>query len=221
MYWGSTKPKRGRPKSDPEQRSKAYQLFKEGKRHSEIFKALEEKYGPDGKDNLISGRTLSEWIREFKIYDRETGIDNEKYRWHRTEEYGLPWESGAYLLSLMKNPWRQGPYGDTVRDMRWCWRIHLAAPELDGHEVLVLAYHYMSRQRDHEIDRKPLEMDDLDAFLAFKPWRSLEHQLEYLDEVGKGNIPMIKAPNPDLIKKPEETWDSYFRRFMFSYDELR
>ena len=113
-----------------------------------------------------------------------TGIGDNKYQWHRTEEYGLPWESGSYLLSLMGDP----------------WRIHLAASELAGSEVLVLASHYSSRELEMERHDEAIGMDDLDAFLRFKPWRSAENRLKYPDnQISELDLCKITARDVDFL----------------------
>jgi len=62
-------------------------------------------------------------------------------------------------------------------------------------------------------------MDDLDAFLRFKPWRCAENRLKYLDEaVNQRTIPIIKSLNSTFVKLQHETWTSYFDRFMWDYE---
>jgi hypothetical protein len=212
---GSQKARRGRPKASVEQYRRAFLLYTQGNRHKEIFEALENEFGTEGRDKRVSERTLYEWERVFKQYFDATGIESEQYSWHRTSEYeGISWESGAYLLGLSKHPGLQHPHGSTVRDMRWCWRIHLAAPELEAHEVLVLAHHYGNRQIAHDLHGEPLQMDDLDMLLMYRPWSSAESRSEYREAQESGRIQESIAANLCLERDPEETWPSYFNRTM-------
>ena len=69
------------------------------------------------------------------------------------------------------------------------------------------------REVMHDISEQPLRMEDLDAFLAFRPWSSAEKRMAYIDAVEQGLIPPLWTSAPYALRErdrlsPEEFFES-------------
>ena len=185
----------GRPKSSPDQQIRAWNLREQrGYGPAAILKTLETEF-----DSPVSERTVKNWIHEFKVLSDEKAEDlDSPFEWHRVEEYGLPWKSGAFLLEVWKQltrsrqePSTQMP---TVRQARWWWRVHLAVPEvIDPMDVFYLAERFVFRELLIDVLGQPNNMRDLEAHLAYKPWVDERNRLEYHTDIKfKGFIPPLQ-----------------------------
>jgi hypothetical protein len=127
--------------------------------------------------------------------------------WHHLEKYQLPWEASEFLLQM----WRFAITGGlapisrnwptpTVRQMRWFWRVHLAAPGLKSEEAIwFLAQRFVQRELRIDLLGQPLGMEDLTAFLAFTPWASPEHKDSYKQAVSEGRIPALQKETQSAL----------------------
>ena len=128
---------------------------------------------------------------------------DQPFEWNELEEYGLPWEAGNYLLQM----WVSVKEGEafkvmdarfvipppTVRQARWWWRVHLAAPDLRPHETWCLAQRFSNREVAYDLLNKPFHIADLEAHLAYRPWESPGKLSIYRKAIGKGAIPAISV----------------------------
>ena len=80
----------------------------------------------------------------------------------------------------------------TVRQACWWWRIHLAIPDLDEWYLWILGNAYAFREIAHEVLEEPLDLQDLDAFLAFRPWEDGKNEA-YQKAVARGRIPVLRS----------------------------
>ena len=184
---------------DPDVRKAIAVLFDEGMRAREKFPAayIGRKLRDDRrfvhlKERLPEIRAFQRFVKA--MMDRvvrfpEKIKELEKpFEWHRLEEYDLPWEASAYLLELWRFALGRDPYSieDTAialpsaREVRWWWRVHLADPDLDMFSVLSLAKAIEVRETIHDLLDMPMELADLEALLAYKPWRDHERLQVYL-----------------------------------------
>ena len=97
---------------------------------------------------------------------------NAAFEWHRLQEYGLPWESSDILLSVWKRVCHMREDSSTplptVRQARWWWRVHLAAPDVtDPMDLFLLAQRFVIREILSDLLGQSAEMRDLDAHLAY------------------------------------------------------
>jgi hypothetical protein len=197
-----------RPKAHPEQHLRAYRLWRTGKGHKEIVEVLENEF-----NSPVSERTVSQWIKGFKELNPATVDLDSPFEWHRMESYGLPWEASAYILRmwglslegnliefetvLSDRSSRTPQSSPTIRQARWWWRVHQAAPDLGFSEVNILTNDFVVRELDHEILALPLEIADLQAFLAYRPWQGLPGDTiryeAYREAMSQGRISPLKG----------------------------
>lgn len=129
------------------------------------------------------------------------------FEWHRLEEYGLPWEAGAYLLqmscfiqdfeaklfqALQISPSEvQTKVGPTVRQARWWWRVHQAVPDTedDHFNVYLWAEEYVRYELYKDILGKEIDVSGLDAYLTYRPWCGVDYLDRYSTAVSEGRIP--------------------------------
>src|SRR5919106_6757074 len=206
-----------RPRKYSNHKLEAYGLYQQRKAKGEDVSALDlqvelEELHPEG---TASYRLIADWVREFKQQDEWQALLDSPFQWHRIEEYGLPWECGRYVLDLYLKSSR---YGDpernvnyvvapSVRQVRWWWRIHLAAPEVKGMDLILLAQRWVAREMAHDVLNVPLEMADLEALLIYRPWIGDQSRADYLLDVKDGVIPSLRhdpkqaARNAEKIKE--------------------
>ena len=183
----------GRPKADPNQQARAYQLYGQGYGPKAIHAQLEEEF-----DSPVSLRTLSSWVQRFKEVPVHLYAP---FEWHKMQELGLPWEASAYLLEMWA--WyldnMSGSPGDrrfhpSFRDVGWWWRVHLAAPELAMTDVWIVAYRFSFRETLQEGLGEPQGFDDLEAYLAYKPWQNNKRLGLYRRALENGWVRPIAGP---------------------------
>jgi len=204
-----------RPKADPEQRIRAYHLWREGHGPAAIIRTLYDEWG----DEAVKERTVATWVKEFKALKPETVNLDAPFEWHRLEEYGLPWEAGQFTLKMWRYVQKDMSIHTegkiirmpppTVRQVKWCWRVHLATPTTESEsEIWHLAVAYADRELAHEVLAEQLVMDDLDAWLAYGGWDSADRYDEYTSDVEKGYIPQYQRyPGHSIQRLVDDAWE--------------
>lgn len=209
-----------------EERLRAYKLRGEGNTYQAIADTLSQE-AEDGRQ--FDRATIYRACRAMP----RSHLD-EPFQWHRLEEYGLPWEASSYLLTM----WRDGQEGKllptkkryvmpppSVREVRWWWRIHLADPDTDMRGVWATAQQFVARELLHALLDKTVDMSDLMAYLAYRPWTDGEHLSTYLRAVKEGRIPAVKQFSMDLLDRavdelPDDVRDRYFFMVPAAGDDL-
>ena len=204
---------RYRQMRDPE-KIRASKLRRQGMSYQAIADALSDE-AKDGR--RFDRATIYRVCRAMP----ESPLD-EPFEWHRLEEYELPWEAGAYLLETWRivmdgeiNQFKElGQVLPTVRQVKWWWRIHQAAPEIGSKsDVWFLAQRFVNRELTHQVLNKPLFLADLEANLAYKPWEGWPENLErfeaYMKAVSEGRIPQIQIDDVEDIMWATTREDSF------------
>jgi hypothetical protein len=183
-----------RPKASADQQLTAWQLYSQTNKKlsaRSICRKLEEEF-----PEPVSQRTVERWLHAWR--DQDSSLDA-PFQWYLMEEYGLPWQASEYLLEMwayflvrsVYNPKAEPP--PTVRQVRWWWRVHQAAPDIDRQDVWWIAQEFVVREVAHEVLAQPLEMADVEAWLAVKPWSGEDQRSTYLSTVRIGLIPPLRA----------------------------
>jgi hypothetical protein len=172
-----------------EEKIMAKMLRQNGHSYEEIAKAISQVAEDGHKPNRST------------IYRAVTKMsessEDAPFEWSRIQEYGLPWESTHYLLQMWAkvNEGEEGfglgsPYngGLTVRQAKWCWHVHLAAPDLEFKDTWQLAADFVYEERHRDYLGKPFDADDLWQYLAYEEWRSEEHRQRYLEAIKERRI---------------------------------
>ena len=206
-----------RPKSDPAQKLRAYELYKViGPRPTVIKEALDNEFG---EYEAVSLRTISTWLSEFKSL--VTDLDD-SFEWHRLEEYGLPWEASSYLLQMWAHVMRQAlalilaitnkftlsertvdiglsepiqiPTESlpTVREARWWWRVHLALPDLGNEDIQSISTAFAYEEMRHDVFGLSSDFDGLEAVVSLRPWEGDEAVTSYYQAVREGVVPLVR-----------------------------
>ena len=182
-----------RPKASSRQHSDAYDLHLAGLGSLAIWESLDKRYS-----DVVAPRTVDNWISGFKGLNPKIKELDSPFVFNKMEDYGLPLDASAYLLQLLTS-WADGrlSWWPWVRDMRWVWRVHLAAPDLCLLDVYWLANTFALREKAHEVLGIPFDVDDLQAFLANRPWVSTAALERYREAIADGRIPPVPPPGPD------------------------
>lgn len=193
-----------RPRASLEQHMEAYELHRAGFGPSAIRKFLSDRF----PGSVVSLRTITTWVGGFKGLRRETVDLDSPYQWLRLDEYGLPWESGAYLLGMwaemneywawvatdLDKPVRASP---TVRQVLWWWRVHLAVPDATDHlDIYLWAEDFVRYELFRDVLGESIDFAGLEAYLAYGPWRGSDKLNRYLKAVVEERIP----PLPNIAK---------------------
>jgi hypothetical protein len=142
---------------------------------AEILRELEEEVrsGSLTADRVPDIRTIERWVKATQPKDRSG-------RWRLSV---VDADDAAFLLTV-RAAVISGSEG-RIRDLSvavaaWLRAIHAVAPDLEAWSAHRLARSYLSR-----IEQKQ-DTGDLDAWLAFGPWRGKEAAAAYQRAVGAG-----------------------------------
>ncbi|MEC9309005.1 MAG: hypothetical protein VX966_05815 [Chloroflexota bacterium] len=139
-----------------------HRLAREGHSVQEICAELTLIYGPDA----IKERSVQNYVRRVR---------NNQVPWERLDATGV----NAYLVMEVLPSVIETSDGKklefTQEESEWIIWIRQIAPTLPPQFVWELATYYMTEDRN--ITRKAFQQ--LDAFLAYKPWESLEAMTRY------------------------------------------
>jgi len=197
-----------RPKASSRQHSDAYDLHLAGLGSLAIWESLDKRYS-----DVVAPRTVDNWISGFKGLNPKIKELDSPFVFNKMEDYGLPLDASAYLLQLLTS-WADGrlSWWPWVRDMRWVWRVHRAAPELELPDVWGLAQMFTTRERASDLAGNPDNFEDLYAYLAIKPWineRNLETYKRAYISIAEGLMQPINVEH-------ETTSQDDFRRSAFT-----
>ena len=204
-----------RLKKNTSQRVETWEMYKLGFGPTAIHRALKVRFDAGGYgdfEDIVHLNTVKNWLREFRESDK--GLDD-RFEWHRMDEYGLPWDASSFLMTMWSWARESGPFAyknedfhfpfPSVREVKWWWRIHLVEASLTHKWVWTITQWFVARELLHDLLGKPIEMEDLEAYLAYKPWNK-ENLAVYRDAVSHGRVPEIKA-TPGWSNDGEWLWD--------------
>ena len=139
---------------------------------------------------------------------------DEPFQWRNIQDYGIPWESSSYILDfwaqaveflgiVQQEPDLSGLPAAlrrlspsavySGRHARWWWRVHQAAPDLRFDAVLAIAFKFSSREHMHEVLGLPIDLADLQGFLAYRPWQSEGHCETYLRAIFERRVQSLNG----------------------------
>lgn len=192
----------GRPRVHDDQRWETFRCYLAEFGPTRIWDRLSEMAngGEFGESGAVSIRTVKNWLSEFKRNEAaSTEGPHGPFEWHRLEEFGLPWEASGYLLSIwayfqddMKDHWKL-PWL-SVRQAHWWWKVHLTDSGIGTEDAFWLAQRFVIREQIRDVLGYKLELGDLEAHLAYRPWAGEENRNRYLEAVKDGRI--LSMPKP-------------------------
>ena len=214
-----------RPREFDDHKVEAYQLYIQlmasgGDVSAQNINIHLDEAHPEG---TASYRLITNWVKEFKGQDAWQVLLDSPFQWNLMEKYGLPWEAGKLVMDILfvLEIWRVGqreraelnrreyprseiivtPYL-SVREALWCWRVHLASPEIgtlvgDRGDIYYLALQFSAREVAADILKKPFDVADLEALLVYKPWVDVgaeeRRHRAYHNAVEQGTIPSLPS----------------------------
>ena len=150
---------------------------------------------------------------DFNIRSRDL-----PFEWQRLDRAHIPWEASKWVLSCKFLIDRFGKVKGTPESVKsllegwepfsnrwatWCWRVHLAAPELPELAVVGIAAEYAFAEAATDFGfTSESGMQGIDAFLSWRPWESVNQAREYEKAVNDGHIPSIPLFNYDVNVQP-------------------
>lgn len=177
----------GRPIFDGLQYLEAYGLHRKRMGPTGIQRWLEERH-PDDPASL---KTVKNWVRKFGEVKLDDPHLDDEFEWHKMDEHGLPWEASQYLLSVYRFHVRWVFNRPSFRYAVWWWRVHQAIPNESLYDIWGIAEHFVIRELSNMIMGTNLGFGDLQAWLAYQPWKDTRHGTIYDDDVKQGVIPPL------------------------------
>ena len=85
----------------------------------------------------------------------------------------------------------------------WCWRVHLAVPDLTAGHVLGIAQRYALEEQAYDllVEHPVMDVADVDAWLTFRPYMDSAMAIRYEFATDVGLAPKLRTP----IKEVEAT----------------
>ena len=148
--------------------------------------------------------SIQKYAREYDDLPENSRALDEPFAWRRIGEYDLPWEAGGLLLNMCKflNE-RQAeiksrgykytaPPPPTFREAIWWWRVHLTdtARTMTISHIWEVTNWIVVRQLNHELLGVPFFLEDIEAYLTFKPWIDGNDEA-YESAITDGEIPGV------------------------------
>ena len=174
-----------------------------------------------GKERTKSARQIGRWLGHFRDIDKAVLRLEDPFEWHQVQSFGIPWEASSFLLEMWA--WaREHQLGadvmlptPTIRQARWWWWVHQAAPDItDPLDVYLISQAAVVREISHDALLAPMDLEDLQAWLAYKPWSGWPESTESLERyqaaVQAGRIPplrnfLLTQDNAERIRQLKQT----------------
>jgi hypothetical protein len=149
----------GRPKKYTGQYIDAWRLWSiEGHMSAAAISIYLERH----HEAPASRAQVRRWVTKFTGLPSSVVDLDRAFEWHRLDEYGVPWTASRVLLKVLN-----GFPCLTVREARWCWRVHMTAPEITELDDLVsVGRAFAERELRHDLLAEPLYLEDLIACLS-------------------------------------------------------
>jgi hypothetical protein len=148
---------------------------------AEIHRVLQKAFGGDANVPVL--RTVQDMVTEAR-----TNVPSEPWEFAAAEPDEIAQITPVWAVALENGTCL------TRKDAEWIVRIRSAAPDLPPDDVWAIAGLYSMEVHP---ETQPLR-DSLDAFLAFAPWRDVDHAERFYQAVNSGRIP---SPAYSLLRR--------------------
>ena len=117
-----------------------------------ILKELEAKY----RDNAVSSRTITRWIKKFNSVPISERLQDKKYEWRSLCSYKIPWQDGKLANYLNNEYYHQTGNMATGRQVKWLWRAWHASDgaNLTPRDDIKRYWTNLIKQADDETERE-------------------------------------------------------------------
>ena len=231
---------KGRPRLSPALRTRIVQIRASNEAHPPSLDAILDELATEGWDPLPSRGSVQNVVRTWRELPEEIRRKEFPFQWQRLENASIPWEASHWALQCLSAHYESAlesatwareigerEYGVsnlkvpiigsafTNRWAKWCWLLHLAAPDLLPRDVLILATVPATEERIQDLLGKQMNIQDLGDWLALRPDLEIRRGVQdawqrYWDAVDLG---LVKHPIP-------KTLDEAVERFSQSATEL-
>ncbi len=167
-----------------------------GMRAPSIHKQLEADAEKAGRTDVPSLRTVARIVDSFEAdVPLEDRRQQALFHWPGSMELGaLPWQAGQAGLELMH--WHSvlaskgaSSGRPTVREVKWYYRLRLAAPDLPLGEAAVIALQ-LAWDEYAKLAKLSIQVDArrLDTWLALRAWGGPEQSAAYVDAIRREGL---------------------------------
>ena len=177
-----------------------------------------------GVNPLPSRGTVQNVVHWWENLPPEIKTRDRPFQWSRLESARIPWEASEWVMEC-KRLYEAGQILDlwqregenalqmvqlwysplTNRWATWCWRVHLAAPDMEHIEVTSLAHIFVVAEQAHDLfDLGPLPaIERVEAWLSYRPDRGDGAQALYGMAADFGITPRIHMTRGDIANQAD------------------
>jgi hypothetical protein len=133
-------------------------------------------------DESLSRGATAKYVKKYDNLLESIKQGYAPFEWHKPEWYGIPTEANGFLLNMWAFSLEHGTDRElppasqdgyllpTVRQVRWWWRVHLAAPDAPLIVILTNATELAERELLEQLGYGIRATHDIWAYLAFCAW---------------------------------------------------
>lgn len=178
-----------RPRLDPRLRIRIVQIRASNPEHPPSLDAILNQLSKEEWDHLPSRGSVQNVVHQWEQLPEEIKERDLPFQWHELHKARIPWEAAHWVLNcafvynfiftnslnkiLSETNLHLGPFEPfTNRWATWCWRVHLAAPDLNVYvDLLALAEKYVHEEQVNDLllGHPGMDVEDLDSFLVYRP----------------------------------------------------
>ena len=185
--------KKGRPRLAPQVRLHIVQIRASDPENPPSIDRILDRLQEEGVDPLPARATVHNIVREWENIPEEIRWRELPFVWHHLERARIPWEASSWIFQCLRQRYqstldetkvastqasaRNIDVGNihyftpsfTNRWATWCWRVHLAAPDLLPKDVLTLAVVRAAEERVKDLTGIEVEIQNLSDWFALRP----------------------------------------------------
>ena len=239
----SNKAPRGRPRLPLAVRSRIVQLRGSNRTRPPSIDAILDKLEEEGIVPPPARGTVHNVIREWEKQPEEIRTREFPFEWQHLDEARIPWESSKWILRCYQQQhqsqletvdFARSQHMDlgtlyvvvatfTNRLATWCWRVHLAAPDLNPKDVLTLALWSAALERMQDLPTA-FRVDETIDTTMLQDWLALRPDMEQRYGLAGARQRYWDAVDLGLVKKPipktRDEAEQYMATMLGSQKEL-
>jgi len=220
-----SKRRRGRPEIPASVRARIIQIRTSNPDRPPGYDRILKQLTDEGVDPLPSRGTVQNIVTAWNELDPEIRLRDLAFRWHLLEDAEIPWEASDWTL-ICKATYESFYLGTAARQAatqpedstgplfrlapftnrwaKWCWRVHLANPQLVPPLALGVAFKYAIEEQAHDLlPRREMDVEPMNGWLTYRPYVDQGFSEIYQDALRFGTAQPFLDMTEDLKRDLE------------------